>query len=192
MLPRSQGIWNSLDDLKERMNDDQKRANEIAQMRGASNWLTSLPLKSENYFLNKRGDAIRMRYRWPLKCIPTTYACGERFSVDHALSCFKGGFIHQRHVEIRDLFGQLPILRFFTTRRLNLPFFFSLVSNSMQLQMRKTRQDLTSVLMAFGNVDSEHFSMYGFSILSFLATETKSYLLPLMLTNVRRIGITHK
>ena len=42
----------------------------------------------------------------PLKFIPTTCACGKRFSVDHALSCLKGGFVHQRHDEIRDLFGQ--------------------------------------------------------------------------------------
>jgi hypothetical protein len=43
ILPRSQIIWNInavFDDLKERMNDDQKRANEIAQMRGAFNWQT--------------------------------------------------------------------------------------------------------------------------------------------------------
>jgi hypothetical protein len=55
----------SLDDLKERMNDDQKRANEIAQMKGAAQRPTSLPLKFENYLLNKREfhNAIRMRYR---------------------------------------------------------------------------------------------------------------------------------
>jgi hypothetical protein len=55
----------SLDDLKERMNDDQKRANEIAQMKGAAQRPTSLPLKFENHLLNKREfhNAIRMRYR---------------------------------------------------------------------------------------------------------------------------------
>ena len=79
------------------------------QMKGASNWLTSLPLKMENYALNKREfrDAIRMRYRWPLRYLPTICACGKQFSVDHAMSCLKGGFIHQRHDDIRDLFGQL-------------------------------------------------------------------------------------
>lgn len=55
----------SLDDLKERMNDDQKRANEIAQMKGGAQRPTSLPLKFENHLLNKREfhNAIRMRYR---------------------------------------------------------------------------------------------------------------------------------
>ena len=81
--------------LQERMNGDQKRANEIAQMKGASNWLTSLPIREENYVLNKREiyDAIRMRYRWPFKFIPTTCACEKRFLVNHALSCLKGGFV---------------------------------------------------------------------------------------------------
>jgi hypothetical protein len=41
-------------------------------MKGASNWLTSLPIREENYVLNKREfyDAIRMRYRWPLELAP--------------------------------------------------------------------------------------------------------------------------
>ena len=34
----------TLTGLQERMNGDQKRANEIAQMKGASNWLNSLPI----------------------------------------------------------------------------------------------------------------------------------------------------
>ena len=82
------------------MNEEQKRANEIARMKGASTWLTSLPSKVENNILNKRKfhDAVRLRYRWHLKYIP----CGKKFSVDHALSCLKGGLIHQR-----DLFGQI-------------------------------------------------------------------------------------
>ena len=68
--------------LQERMNGDQKRVNEIAQMKGASNWFTSLQIREENYVLNKREfyDAIRMRYRWPLMFIPTTCACGKRLS----------------------------------------------------------------------------------------------------------------
>ena len=58
---------------------------------------------------NKREfhDAIRMRYRWPLGYLSSICSCGKRFSVDHALSFLKGGFIHRRHDEIRDLFGQL-------------------------------------------------------------------------------------
>ena len=34
-------------------------------------------------------------------------ACGHPFSVDHALNCKIGGFIHQRHDDIRDFFAKL-------------------------------------------------------------------------------------
>ena len=39
--------------------------------------------------------------------MPPICACGDRFTVDHALSCLKGAFFHQRHDGIRDVFGQL-------------------------------------------------------------------------------------
>ena len=91
------------------MTPEQKRANDVATMTGASSWLSSMPLKAENFVLNKREfyDAIRLRYRLDLKYLPSLCACGKRFTVDHAMSCMKGGYIHQRHDEVRDLFGKL-------------------------------------------------------------------------------------
>lgn len=44
-----------------------------------------------------------MRYRWNLKYLPSLCACGKKFSLDHAMSCIKGGYIHHRHNEIRDV-----------------------------------------------------------------------------------------
>ena len=32
---------------------------------------------------------------------------GKTFTIDHAISCIKGGFIHRRRNEIRDLFAKL-------------------------------------------------------------------------------------
>ena len=93
-----------IEQLRKKMSDELLRANDLAQMKGASNWLTSLPLKDENYILNKREffDALAIRYRWKLKRVPSICACGKRFDMDHAMSCLKGGFIHQRHDIIRD------------------------------------------------------------------------------------------
>ena len=53
-----------LEELRARMPNDLKRANELASMKGSSNWLNSLPLKSEGYNLNKREffDALSIRY----------------------------------------------------------------------------------------------------------------------------------
>ena len=74
------------------MSSDERRANDLAQMKGTSSWLTTLALKTEHYDLNKREfhDGIRLRHRWPLKYLPTTCVCGKGFSSDHTMSCAKG------------------------------------------------------------------------------------------------------
>ena len=52
-------------------------------------------------------DALALRYGWlPLRA-PTHCACGTSFSVEHALSCPKGGLPSIRHNEIRDLTATL-------------------------------------------------------------------------------------
>ena len=90
------------------MSYDQLRANDIAQQPLSSSWLTSLPLKSEGYDLNKREffDALALRYRWPIRRLPTHCSCGKPFDVDHAMTCLKGGFIHRRHDDLRDLLAK--------------------------------------------------------------------------------------
>ena len=98
-----------LKEIHQRMTNELLRANELARIKCASSWLSALPLKSEHFSLNKREfyDAVRMRYRWDLKFLPTICACGKRFTVDHAMSCPKGGYIHQRHDEVRDILAKI-------------------------------------------------------------------------------------
>ena len=86
------------------MNENELRANDLAQKKAASNWLTALPLQNENFHLSKREffDAIATRYRWSMKYLPVTCACSKSFTIDHALSCPKDGFVYQRHNELRD------------------------------------------------------------------------------------------
>ena len=76
---------------------------------GASNSLSILPLAEKGYVLTKREfwDAVYLRYGWTLPRLPTLCVCGERFNVSHAFSCKKGGFVAQRHNELRDLTGEL-------------------------------------------------------------------------------------
>ena len=98
-----------LDSLRTKMNDEMKRANDLAQMKGASSWLTSLPLREEGFVLNKREffDAVAMRYRWDMKRLPLNCSCGKQFSMDHAIQCPLGGYVIRRHDQIRDLFASL-------------------------------------------------------------------------------------
>ena len=86
-----------------------KRAVSLAREKGASNWLTVIPNKDTDSDLNKREfkDAIHLRYDWEIMGTPTICVCGDRFSVDHAMICKRGGFIIQRHNELRDLEADL-------------------------------------------------------------------------------------
>ena len=48
-------------------------------------------------------DALKLRYDWEIVDKPSICVCGDVFKVDHAMVCRRGGFIIQRHIELRDL-----------------------------------------------------------------------------------------
>ena len=50
---------------------------------------------------------MALRYGWSPQRTPAHCACGTSFSVEHALSCPKGGLPSIRHNEIRDLTATL-------------------------------------------------------------------------------------
>ena len=99
----------SLSELRSKMSNDQKRTNDINCEVGASNWLTILPFEEKGFHLGKREfwDAVNLRYGWPIRRLPTKCACGSNFDISHSLSCKKGGFVSQRHNELRDITADL-------------------------------------------------------------------------------------
>ena len=72
--------------------------------------LQSFQFKDVDFTLSKREfkDAIHLRYDWQISDTPSTCACGDVFDVDHAMICrrTRGGFIIQRHNELRDFGSQ--------------------------------------------------------------------------------------
>ena len=86
-----------------------QRAIDLATEKGSSTWLTALPLTEHGFALHKDAfhDALALRYGWPPSEMPSKCACGSNFSVEHVLSCAKGGFPSIRHNEIRDLTATL-------------------------------------------------------------------------------------
>jgi hypothetical protein len=80
-----------------------------ARDKGASSWLNALPIEEQNFVLNKGEfkDALRLRYNIELENLPTTCPCGERFDVTHALSCGKGGFVIERHDNVKNTLTSL-------------------------------------------------------------------------------------
>jgi hypothetical protein len=86
-----------------------KRVLDLTAEKGSSAWLTVFPIRDMGFNLNKREfcDAVQLRYEWPVANIPSTCACGDVFTVDHAMICKRGGFVIQRHNELRDLEAEL-------------------------------------------------------------------------------------
>ena len=77
--------------------------------KGASNWLSALPLKEAGFNLNKVEfrDAIALHYDLPAPRLPDICACGNEFTRKHAMICKTGGFVSLRHNELCDLTGNI-------------------------------------------------------------------------------------
>ena len=96
-------------DVLQEASEEMQRAVKLSQEKGASSWLSIIPLKEMGFTLNKKEfhDVVSLRYDWEIKDIPSKCVCGERFDVNHAMICMKGGFVVQRHNELRDLEAEL-------------------------------------------------------------------------------------
>ena len=106
---RRQRDVQAAEDLKPTLSNSRRRALELASERGASNWLTSLPIEEFGFCLHKGAftDALALRYGWPPSHTPMFCECGTSFTVEHVLSCPRGGFPIVRHNEIRDVTANL-------------------------------------------------------------------------------------
>ena len=93
--------------VKSALSSSLKYAVDLAQERGASTWLTSLRLEEFGFSLHKGAfrDGLALRYGWLPSNTPTNCACGTHFTVEHSLSCPKGGFPSIWHNEVRDTVG---------------------------------------------------------------------------------------
>jgi len=100
---------NFCDELLEEMTPESQQLIKGAMEKGASSWLSALPIKAIGYALNKQEftDLICMRYGWKVKGIPTHCACGETNSVDHSLICKLGGYTLMTHNSVRDSEAQI-------------------------------------------------------------------------------------
>ena len=57
----------------------------IYKGKGASSWLSVIPLKELNFTLNKRDfrNVIKLRYDWEFNDIPSVCVCRDLFDADH-------------------------------------------------------------------------------------------------------------
>jgi len=78
--------------LKPKLSGAGQRAMEQASEKGASTWLTAIPMSKYGFNLHKQAfrDALCLRFGWTPARLPTYCPCGQTFSVSHAFSCPKG------------------------------------------------------------------------------------------------------
>ena len=95
--------------LRDTLPSHLQRAMDLAMEKGSSSWLTTLPIEEFGFVLHKGAfhDAVALRYGWTPSRLPSSCACGSRMTVEHALSCPKGGFPSLRHNDIRDITANL-------------------------------------------------------------------------------------
>ena len=93
----------------ESLSEDSALLAKEACLKGASLWLTTLPLEEHDFILSKQefADAIHLRYNLPIVGVPKHCPCGCLNDTNHALTCLKGGYTHLRHNKIRDITGKL-------------------------------------------------------------------------------------
>ena len=95
--------------MQESFPEDLRLAVKLAQEKGASIWLTALPIAEHDFALHKSAfrDALALRYGWTPTRLPLKCVCGSDFVVEHALNCPRGGLPSQRHNELRNLTAAL-------------------------------------------------------------------------------------
>ncbi len=88
-----------------------KRQLNLLSEKGASSWLTSLPLKEYGFLLNKQEfqDAIALRYNLCLSNLdrPKYCICGNQNTINHCLTCKKGGYVSLRHDSLKNITAEL-------------------------------------------------------------------------------------
>ena len=97
------------DSLDQRLSPEQLRTVTLARDKGASGWLNVLPLEDEGNVLNKEEfrDALALRYNKSIPNLPSQCPCGKSFNPTHAMVCKTGGFIHDRHDNVKNLEASL-------------------------------------------------------------------------------------
>ena len=88
-----------------------QRQIELLSEKGASIWLSTLPLKACGYVLNKQEffDALSLRYNLTLSTAnrSSLCVCGEQNHINHTLTCKIGGYVSLRHNSLRDTIAEL-------------------------------------------------------------------------------------
>ena len=77
--------------------------------KSASSWLTVIPIQEHGFALTKSKfrDALQIRYNKQLQGMPSKCPCGQKYHLNYAMNCKRGGFVVMKHNNIRDFEANL-------------------------------------------------------------------------------------
>ena len=86
---KTASVKSRMESIDSTLPSDLLRSVNQSRDKGASSWLTAVPLVDQGLVLNKQEfrDSLRLRYNMPLSDLPSKCVCGEKYTVCHALSC---------------------------------------------------------------------------------------------------------
>ena len=95
--------------LTEQLAPSSARQLELISERGVSCILTTLPLKDFGFILNKQQfhDYIALRYNYKISDVSGICGCNKVNSINHSLSCSKGGYSILRHNSLCKVLAEL-------------------------------------------------------------------------------------
>ena len=78
---------------------------DIAKEKGASSWLSFLPITQHGFNFHKGAfrDGLCLRNGLRPPSLPDLCVCGKSFSIEHALSSLHGGFSTLRYDDLRNI-----------------------------------------------------------------------------------------
>ena len=91
----------------------------LARIGESGAWLTQTPDKLNGTLLSMEEwrDNVRLQYGMrPVGLCERCDGCGAGFTVEHGLSCKKGGLVCQRHDDVRDEAGELAAMALTRTK----------------------------------------------------------------------------
>ena len=128
---KTASVKSRMESIDSTLPSDLLRSVNQSRDKGASSWLTAVPLVDQGLVLNKQEfrDSLRLRYNMPLSDLPSKCVCGEKYTVCHAMSCKKGGFVAQRQMVFATYLPHL-LVRFAPTLKSNHNYNLSIMSYS--------------------------------------------------------------
>ena len=87
---KTASVKSRMESIDSTLPSDLLRSVNQSRDKGASSWLTAVPLVVQGLVLNKQ------EFRDSLSDLPSKCVCGDKYTVCHALSCKKGTFVTKK------------------------------------------------------------------------------------------------